>query len=569
MFFSILLVKGDVDRARQLGDFLQLALPQARIAYAQTVQQAAYQVAQQDFDVVLSAWQLADGSALEVLAHIPRSLALVIVQAGQEAQAAHAMRCGFADFAVRDGQDNFRLTLPAQIHALLDRIRLQQARQQAEREVERLAYTDDLTGLPNRRAMLSYLNHCLLPVAASQPGYGVVLLLGVDGFKDINDAMGHAFGDQVLAYLGRCISQWSCPEDLVGRVGGDEFMIVMPSWAADAQQARMRGAAVAQSLQSQIAQPLMLQGRNVRLSASVGVAEFGPQTLAVETLVQQVSMALHQGKAVGKGVWRLFSPQLQESVTHRAAMEADMHRALEHDEFVLHFQPLVQRDGQILGAEALVRWQHPVKGLIPPGVFIPFAEQAGLIAAIDQRVLKLACQQLHAWAQHPVLAQWTLSVNLSAQEFLHVNFVARIQDVLRETQALPQRLKLELTESLMLQDVDQSVEKMNTMAQWGVRFSLDDFGTGYSSLAYLKRLPLSQLKLDRSFVQGALEDRRDAAIVSSVIDLGHCLGLEVVAEGVETAAQRDFLVQAGCLNFQGYFFGRPMLAAQLQEFALA
>lgn len=220
-----------------------------------------------------------------------------------------------------------------------------------------------------------------------------------------------------------------------------------------------------------------------------------------------------------------------------------------------------------MGAEALVRWQHPEKGLVPPGIFIPFAEQAGMIAAIDQRVLHLACQQLHLWSSHPVMAQWTLSVNLSAQEFLHVNFVSRIQDILDETQAAADRLKLELTESLMLQDVDKSVEKMKTMAQWGIRFSLDDFGTGYSALSYLKRLPLSQLKLDKTFVQGALEDRRDAAIVSSVIDLGHSLGLEVVAEGVETAAQRDFLVEAGCLNFQGYFFGRPMTAPLLRELA--
>lgn len=569
MFFSILLVKGDIARAKQLGDFLQLALPQAQIVYAHTVEQAVQQAGQQHFDILLTAWQLPDGAALEVLPHSPRSLGLVIVSAGQEAQAAHAMRCGFTDFAVRDSQDNFRLTLPAQIQALLERIRLQQARLQAEREVERLAYTDDLTGLPNRRAMLNYLQRCVAPMDRTPCTYGVVLLLGVDGFKDINDAMGHAFGDQLLAHLGHGLSQWSSADDLVGRVGGDEFMIVVPCHASDAQQARLRGAAVAQSLQSQVATPFALQGRHVRMTASVGVAEFGPETQAVEVLMQQVSMALHQGKAAGKGTWRLFSPQLQDSVNRRAAMEADIHRALESDEFVLHFQPLVQSDGKILGAEALVRWQHPVKGLIPPGVFIPFAEQAGLIAAIDQRVLRLACEQLHVWAQHPVLAQWTLSVNLSAQEFLHVNFVLRIQDILRETQALPQRLKLELTESLMLQDVDQSVEKMNTMAQWGIRFSLDDFGTGYSSLAYLKRLPLSQLKLDRSFVQGALEDRRDAAIVSSVIDLGHCLGLEVVAEGVETAAQRDFLVQAGCSNFQGYFFGKPMPALLLQEQVMA
>lgn len=342
MFFSILLLKGDAFRARQLGDFLQAALPAARISYAYSVQEAACCACQQHFDIVLCAWQLPDGLALDVLPHTASSLGLVIVPAGQEAQAAHAMRSGFTDFAVRDSQGNFRLTLPAQIHALLERMRLRQARQQAEQEVERLAYTDDLTGLPNRRAMLHQLGRCL---QRHDGRYGVLLLVGLDGFKNINDAMGHAVGDQILCQMARTIRHWSPAEAVVGRVGGDEFMVILPQVFADSHLARLHSAVAAQELLQCMAEPLDICGRQLRLSSSVGISEFGAETISVTDLVQRASMALHHGKSAGKGSWCLFSSQLQEDVKQRATMEADIHRALEQDEFVLHFQPLVNARG--------------------------------------------------------------------------------------------------------------------------------------------------------------------------------------------------------------------------------
>lgn len=553
MFFSILLVEGDNPHAQGLADFLHQALPTAQIHHAGSVREVQAQCALQRFDAVLSAWELPDGGALEVLAGVKATPALVMVASGQEAQAADAMRQGFSDFVVRDARQNFWLTLPTQIVTMCERAAVMQARVQAEQAVQRLAYTDEVTQLPNRRALLQRLES--MPQQAHQ--CGAVLLLGLDGFKDINDDMGQAWGDRVLQHVALVLGRSLRAEDVLGRWGSDEFMLIAARLATDASLARVRAAALARSLQQQLGQSAVLQGRSLRLSACVGITVLGEGAVSGEELVQRVSLALHHAKSQGKGSWRLYVPQLKDAVRQRAAMEAEIHRALECDEFVLHFQPVVQACGTVAGVEALVRWQHPVKGLLPPGIFVPVAEQSGLIAALDRVVLRKACEQLRAWREHPLCAPWTISVNISAHAFLHVDFVSRVRAILEQTQAPVQQLKMELTETLMLRDVEQTVEKMETMASWGMRFSLDDFGVGYSALAYLKQLPLSQLKLDRSFVQGAVQDGCDAAIVSTVIELGQRLGLEVVAEGVETQAQRDFLVDAGCTRFQGYFFGRP------------
>lgn len=435
-------------------------------------------------------------------------------------------------------------------------------RKQSEAEIHRLAYHDDLTELPNRAAMLQQIEGALQ--RSMQRGAGALLMLDVDRFKDINDAMGHQWGDALLQEVARRLQVWCRPGDVVGRVGGDEFLVMIESLAPDMAQAHARAGAMAISLMGVLGQAFELQGRAVHASFGIGVVGFQGCERSVDEMRQRVELALSEAKVQGRNSWSLFDPQMQRSVRERAALEAEIRTALDRGEFVLHYQPVVEAQGQTLGAEALVRWNHPQRGLVPPGAFIPVAEQLGLIFALDRWVLRLACQQLAQWALDPATAHWTLAVNLSAQEFRHADFVPRMRDILRDTQARPDRLKLELTESLMLDEVEGSIAKMHTLRGWGIRFSLDDFGTGYSSLGYLKRLPLSQLKIDQSFVRDVLKDANDAAIVRTVIALGESLGLEVVAEGVETAGQLEFLVQNGCRRFQGYFFGRPGSAEAMQ-----
>lgn len=428
-------------------------------------------------------------------------------------------------------------------------------RKQSEAEIRRLAYHDDLTELPNRAAMLQHMEAALQ--RSAQRGAGALLLLDVDRFKDVNDAMGHQWGDALLKEVAHRLQLWCRPGDVVGRVGGDEYLIMIESLAPDLEQAHARAGAMAISLLGVLGQAFELQGRAVHPTFGIGVAGFHGNDRSVDAMRQCVELALSEAKSQGRNAWSVFDPQLQRLVRERAAFEVDIRHALEHGHFLLHYQPVVDAQGQIQGAEALARWKHPERGMIPPGVFIPVAEQLGLIFALDRWVLRLACQQLAAWAQDPATADWTLAVNLSAQEFRHTDFVPRMQDILRDTGARADRLKLELTESLMLEAVEDSIAKMQTLRGWGIQFSLDDFGTGYSSLGYLKRLPLSQLKIDQSFVRDVLLDANDAAIVRTVIALGQSLGLEVVAEGVETAGQLEFLVAHGCQRFQGYLFGRP------------
>jgi EAL domain-containing protein (putative c-di-GMP-specific phosphodiesterase class I) len=277
----------------------------------------------------------------------------------------------------------------------------------------------------------------------------------------------------------------------------------------------------------------------------------------VDELLKRADVAMYQAKAAGRNTLRFYDPQMQAAVVARAQLDADLRQGLQRNELLLHYQPVVDVAGRTTGFEALVRWQHPQRGLVPPGQFIPVAEQTGLILPIGQWVLQTACQQLVAWGTQPAARDWTVSVNVSARQFRRSDFVAQVLAVLHDTGADPQRLKLELTESVLLSDVEDAIVKMEALRSAGVRFALDDFGTGYSSLSYLKRLPLDQLKIDSSFVRDALVDPNDAAIIQAIVALGRSLGLAVIAEGVETAAQRDFLARQGCHACQGYYFGRP------------
>jgi EAL domain-containing protein (putative c-di-GMP-specific phosphodiesterase class I) len=300
----------------------------------------------------------------------------------------------------------------------------------------------------------------------------------------------------------------------------------------------------------------------------VGIAMFNDKSLSTDELLKRADTAMYQAKAAGRNTVRFFDPDMQSSVDARAALEHDLRHALAQDELRLYFQPQVNAASRIMGAEVLLRWQHPQRGLVLPGEFITLAEETGLILPLGAWVLETACLQLTAWAGQPALCHLSMSVNVSARQFRQLGFVEQVMDVVARTGANPRLLKLELTESLMVNSVQETVDKMDALHALGISFSLDDFGTGYSSLSYLQRLPLNQLKIDQSFVRDILVDGKDAAIAQTVVHLAQDLGLSVMAEGVETQAQRDFLERIGCHAFQGYLFGRPSPLAEFEQLLL-
>ena len=429
-------------------------------------------------------------------------------------------------------------------------------RKRAEAEIQRLAFYDELTGLPNRRLLMDRLERAA-SLCAREGSHGALLFLDLDNFKGINDTMGHEWGDQLLVQVGGRLSASMRATDSVARLGGDEFVVVVHGLAASAQAAAVEAEAVAQKVLAALNQPYVVQGSEVHSTPSIGIALFRDTQLPVQELLKRADLAMYQAKAQGRNTLCFFDPAMQAAASERSALEGDIRLGLLRGEFLLHYQPVVNEAGQVLGAEALVRWNHPQRGMVPPGDFIPLAEQTGLILALGRQVLTMACRQLALWATAPHTADWTVAVNVSAQEFRQPGFADEVLSVLRDCGADPAHLKLELTESLLLHDVEDSILKMQALRTLGVGFSLDDFGTGYSSLSYLKRLPLDQLKIDQSFVRDVLTDPNDATIACTIITLARSLGLDVVAEGVETEGQRAFLLRNGCRQFQGYLFGRP------------
>ncbi|KQO16981.1 EAL domain-containing protein [Acidovorax sp. Leaf78] len=429
-------------------------------------------------------------------------------------------------------------------------------RKLAEAEIQRLAFYDELTALPNRRLLMDRLERAVT-ACAREGCHGALLFLDLDNFKGVNDTMGHEWGDRLLVQVGHRISACVRATDTVARLGGDEFVVVIQGLHAQADEAAAEAEAVAQKVLASLNQPYLVQGSEVHSTPSIGIALFRDVELPVQELLKRADLAMYQAKAQGRNTMCFFDPAMQAAASARSALEGDIRQGILRSEFVLHYQPVVDETGQVLGAEALVRWNHPQRGMVPPGEFISLAEQTGLILPLGRQVLGMACAQLARWAGTPHTAHWSVAVNVSAHEFRQADFVQEVLAVLNSSGADPRKLKLELTESLLLQDVEDSIRKMQALRTLGVGFSLDDFGTGYSSLSYLKRLPLDQLKIDQSFVRDVLTDPNDATIACTIITLAHSLGLDVVAEGVETQGQHAFLLRNGCKHFQGYLFGRP------------
>jgi diguanylate cyclase (GGDEF)-like protein/PAS domain S-box-containing protein len=431
------------------------------------------------------------------------------------------------------------------------------ARKMAEDEIKHLAFYDPLTGLPNRRLLIDRLEQAL----ATRSRYrheGALLFIDLDNFKTLNDTRGHDKGDMLLQQVAQRLATCVRKGDTVARLGGDEFVVILEDLSENADEAINQTKTVGEKILAVLNHAYVLNDYVHHCTASIGITLFADRRESVDDLLQHADLAMYQAKAAGRNTLRFFDPVMQAVVTTRVGLESGLREAVLGQQFLLHYQPQVDTDGRVVGAEALLRWQHPERGLVFPGEFIPVIEETGLILPVGQWVLETACDSLVAWASRPEMAHLTIAVNVSARQFHQPDFVARVIAALERSGANPQRLKLELTESLLIKDVEDVVAKMAALKDRGVCFSLDDFGTGYSSLSYLKRLPLDQLKIDQSFVRDIQIDPNDAAIARTIIALAHSLGLDVLAEGVETELQLSFLGSAGCSLFQGYLFSRPI-----------
>jgi diguanylate cyclase (GGDEF)-like protein/PAS domain S-box-containing protein len=430
-------------------------------------------------------------------------------------------------------------------------------RKEAERHIYQLAYFDFLTGLPNRRFLMEQL-HKLLSRSARSGEVGAVLFIDLDNFKVLNDTLGHDVGDMLLRQAAYRLSHAVREGDYVARLGGDEFVVVLDDLGPDLAAAAAEADVVGHKVLAVCAENYALPARTYRSTASVGIALFDRGTESVDVLLRQADLAMYQAKAAGRNVLRFFDPLMQAAIDRRYALEHDLRDGLLRHEFRLFCQPQFDGDGRLVGGEILLRWQHPQRGLVGPNDFIGTAEATGLVLPVGRWVLRESCRQLAAWASHPVLGGIPLAVNVSAQQVHAPQFAAEVLTIIAETGADPHSLSLELTESLLAENMEDVIEKMSRLKDAGVNFAIDDFGIGYSSLNYLKRFPLEKLKIDQSFVHDIHLDPNAAAIVEVIITLARKLGLKVIAEGVEEEGQRQFLRDGGCDGFQGYLLGRPV-----------
>ncbi|MDG1819980.1 MAG: EAL domain-containing protein [Porticoccaceae bacterium] len=430
-------------------------------------------------------------------------------------------------------------------------------------EIYNLAFFDPLTGLPNRRLLMDRLFQAVANSRRTDQK-AALLFLDLDNFKSLNDTLGHDFGDLLLKQTAQRLKHSLRAEDTVARIGGDEFVIILQNLGEEGLDAPAQTEAVANKILAALNQPYSLHDHECFSSASIGATLFESSAVEVDELLRQADIAMYQAKKSGRNMLRFFDPQMQENITQRANLENALHNAVEKKQFQLYYQLQVDNKNQPIGAEALIRWQHPVLGTVPPQDFIPLAEDSGLIVPIGRWVIETACEQIRCWQDNPRTADLTVAVNISPRQFYQANFVDEVLECLAETGIDSGALKLELTEGLILDDVNEAIVKMNELRRAGVHFSLDDFGTGYSSLSYLTQLPLSQLKIDQSFVRNIGVNDSDSIIIKTIIGMSKSLGFEVVAEGVESQHQYDFLEALGCQLFQGYLFSRPVTVGEFE-----
>jgi diguanylate cyclase (GGDEF)-like protein/PAS domain S-box-containing protein len=437
-------------------------------------------------------------------------------------------------------------------------------RKTAEEKIQYLAFYDPLTRLPNRQLLLDRLHRALSDV--DRPHEGALMFIDLDNFKVLNDTLGHQKGDQLLQQVAERLRSCVARGDTVARLGGDEFVILLENSGAKPFEPAAGARAVSERILAKLGEPYELSGYMHHSTCSIGVTLFGRAPWSVSELLKQADLAMYQAKSAGRNAVRFFDPGMQAVVTANAALATDLRQAWREGQFLVDYQPQVGADGRMIGVEALLRWRHPQRDMVPPAHFISTAEETSLIVPIGRWVLEQACMQLAEWAKDPARAHLSIAVNVSVRQFRDPDFVDEVMTVIRQHDIVPHKLKLELTESLLAEGIEVTVAKMATLKEMGVALSLDDFGMGYSSLSYLKRLPLDQLKIDREFVKDILTDANDAAIARTIIHLARSLGLDVIAEGVETHEQRAFLAKEGCYQYQGYLFSKPLPVEELERF---
>ena len=436
-------------------------------------------------------------------------------------------------------------------------------RKAAEEKIRQLAFYDPLTRLPNRQLLLDRMQRALA-LSARSGRDGALLFIDMDNFKAINDTQGHAMGDMLLQQVAERLTSCVRESDTVARLGGDEFVVMLESLGEHPIEVAAKAEEVGEKILAALNQPYQLAAQVSRSSSSIGATLFSGEHQEVEELLKQADIAMYQAKKAGRNALRFFDPQMQLAINARADLESELFKALERHQFQLHYQVQVDNAHHPVGAEALIRWRHPERGLVLPAQFIPLAEETGLILRIGEWVLETACAQLKAWEGNESTRHLVLAVNVSARQFHQPGFVSQVQAIVLRHAIKPNLLKLEPTESLLLENTEGTVTTMKGLKTIGIQLSLDDFGTGYSSLQYLKLLPLDQIKIDQSFVRDIATDPNDSAIVQTIIAMSKTLGLDVIAEGVETDAQREFLALSGCQFYQGYLFGKPLPIEQFE-----
>lgn len=430
------------------------------------------------------------------------------------------------------------------------------AAKRAEEKIRTLSHYDSLTGLPNREFLLEKL-HSILSTWVEKQRVQALLIFDLDEFNLLNDAFGHRVGDLLLQATAQRIFGCIRDGDIVARLSGDEFGVLLEDLGDNAEEAARQAQLIAQRVLMGIAQPYTLENREYRCTASVGITLIDGAGRAVEEIVREADLATSRASSAGRSSLRFFEPCLQEAVSTRVTMEEELRLAIDRGEFFLCYQPQI-KGARVVGAEALIRWRHPMRGLVPPDEFIPLAEETGLILPLGDWVLETACRQISNWSRSRDLSGVTIAVNVSARQIHQPNFAEKVLSILKNTGIAPRQLEIELTETSLVNDIEGVIKTMRVLKEHGLRFSVDDFGVGYSSLSYLKRLPLDKLKIDRAFVRDILVEPSSSAIAQAIISICHAMNLSVVAEGVETEAQRERLAQLGCHTFQGFLFSKPL-----------
>lgn len=439
-------------------------------------------------------------------------------------------------------------------------------RKLAEQRIEQLAYFDPLTNLPNRRLYFDRLTQELVH-AKRLNNFGAVMFVDLDRFKQINDSLGHDIGDRVLVETAKRLKDVLREGDTASRLGGDEFVALIPNLGTELEMAYLNAGKVADKLFSELSRPYVLPSRELIVTASIGIILFPDEQVSAEDVMKQADIAMYQAKESGRNSYYFYRPSMQQEIEDRYELEQQLNLALKERQFILYYQPKIDVDGNIVGAEALVRWNHPERGLVFPNDFIPAAENSQLIIPLSEQIIQIAATDLTLWCEHNLVdEQFVLSINISASHFAQDEFEESIVGNLVLKGAELSRIELELTEGVVIKDFDKTIEKMSALSDLGIRFSIDDFGTGYSSLQYLHRLPINTLKIDRAFVKDVVTDSGSQVITKTIISMGRNLGLELIAEGVENTQQRQFLEDHGCFQYQGYLFSRPLSEPDFREF---